>query len=115
MSLGEYTFSFPIWVEFGNGKSGRTGDVIDTKGWDSALIVTDHGIRAAGILDGVESSLAAADIEYEIHDEVEPNPTTAMVHDALDALNAGGFDVVVAVGGGSVIDTAKCATLLKTN
>ena len=115
MSLGEYTFSFPIWVEFGNGKSGRTGDVIDAKGWDSALIVTDHGIRAAGILDGVESSLAAADIEYEIHDEVEPNPTTAMVHDALDALNAGGFDVVVAVGGGSVIDTAKCATLLKTN
>ena len=115
MSLGEYTFSFPIWVEFGNGKSGRTGDVIDTKGWDSALIVTDRGIRAAGILDGVESSLAAADIEYEIYDEVEPNPTTAMVHDALDALNAGGFDVVVAVGGGSVIDTAKCATLLKTN
>ena len=115
MSLGEYTFSFPIWVEFGNGKSGRTGDVIDAKGWDSALIVTDHGIRAAGILDGVESSLAAADIEYEIYDEVEPNPTTAMVHDALDALNAGGFDVVVAVGGGSVIDTAKCATLLKTN
>ena len=115
MSLGDYTLSFPIWVEFGNGKSGRTGDVIDAKGWDSALIVTDHGIRAAGILNGVESSLAAADIEYEIYDEVEPNPTTAMVHDALDALNAGGFDVVVAVGGGSVIDTAKCATLLKTN
>lgn len=115
MSLGEYTFSFPIWVEFGNGKSERTGDVIDAKGWESALIVTDKGIRAAGILDGVEASLEANGIDYDIYDDVEPNPTEAMVHDALDALNAGGFDVVVAVGGGSVIDTAKCATLLKTN
>jgi alcohol dehydrogenase class IV len=115
MSLGEYTFSFPIWVEFGNGKSERTGEVIDAKGWDSALIVTDQGIRAAGILDGVESSLDADGIDYEIYDDVEPNPTEAMVHDALEALNAGDFDVVVAVGGGSVIDTAKCATLLKTN
>ncbi|MBB6646715.1 iron-containing alcohol dehydrogenase [Halobellus sp. MBLA0160] len=115
MSLGEYTFSFPIWVEFGNGKSERTGDVIDVKGWDSALVVTDRGIRAAGILDGVESSLDAEGIDYEIYDDVEPNPTEAMVHDALETLNAGDFDVVVAVGGGSVIDTAKCATLLQTN
>ncbi len=115
MSLGEYTLSFPIWVEFGNGKSARAGEIIDAKGWEDALVVTDRGIREAGILDGVRSSLEAAGIAYEIYDEVEPNPTTAMVHDALDALNAGGFDVVVAVGGGSVIDTAKCATLLKTN
>jgi len=115
MSLGEYTLSFPIWVEFGNGKSGRTGEVLDRKGWGDALVVTDPGIRAAGILDGVVASLEAAGIDYEVYDDVEPNPTTEMVADTLEALNAGGFDVVVAVGGGSVIDTAKCATLLKTN
>ena len=115
MTLGEYTLSFPISVEFGNEKSERTGEVIDAKGWESALIVTDPGIREAGIIDGVESSLDAKGIEYEIYDDVEPNPTTEMVADALEALNAGDFDVVVAVGGGSVIDTAKCATLLKTN
>ena len=115
MTLGEYTLSFPISVEFGNEKSERTGEVIDAKGWEGALVVTDPGIREAGIIDGVESSLEAEEIEYEIHDDVEPNPTTEMVADALEALNAGDFDVVVAVGGGSVIDTAKCATLLKTN
>ena len=115
MSLGEYTLSFPIWVEFGNGKSDRTGAVIAEKGWEDALVVTDPGIRAAGIIDGVEASLEAEGIDYEVYDDVEPNPTTEMVADALATLNAGGFDVVVAVGGGSVIDTAKCATLLKTN
>ncbi|MFB6250993.1 MAG: iron-containing alcohol dehydrogenase [Halobellus sp.] len=115
MTFGEHTLSFPIWVEFGNGKHERTGEVIDAKGWENALIVTDQGVRDAGIIDGVESSLEADGIEYEIYDDVRPNPTTAMVRDALETLNAGGFDVVVAVGGGSVIDTAKCATLLKTN
>ncbi len=115
MSLGEHTLSFPITVEFGNGKSERTGEVIAAKGWETALVVTDQGIRAAGILEGIEASLEAEGIAYEIYDDIEPNPTTEMVHDALETLEAGEFDVVVAVGGGSVIDTAKCATLLKTN
>jgi len=115
MSLGEYTLSFPIWVEFGNGKSDRAGEIIDAKGWESALIVTDQGIRAAGILDGIEASLEAEAIEYDVYDDVEPNPTVSMVSEAVEELNAGGYDVVVAVGGGSVIDTAKCATLMTTN
>lgn len=115
MSLGEQTLSFPIWVEFGNGKSARTGDVVASKGWEDALIITDAGVKAAGIIDGVEESLTAAGVEYGIHDAVEPNPTTEMVGDALDALEDGGYDVAIAVGGGSVIDTAKCATLLRTN
>jgi alcohol dehydrogenase class IV len=115
MTMTEYTLSFPIWVEFGNGKSDRTGDVIDSQGWDSALVVTDQGIRAAGILDGVLSSLEASGIEYDVFDEVEPNPTVSMVSAAVEVLTTGGHDVVVAVGGGSVIDTAKCATLMTTN
>jgi alcohol dehydrogenase class IV len=115
MSLGEYTLSYPIWVEFGNGKSSRTGPVIESQGWEQALVVTDRGIREAGILDGVATSLEDAGIEFDIYDSVEPNPTVAMVEDAAAKLSAGGYDVVVAVGGGSVIDTAKCATLLVTN
>jgi len=115
MTMGEYTLSFPIWVEFGNGKSDRTGDVIDSQGWESALVVTDRGIREAGILDGVLSSLAAAGIEYDVYDGVEPNPTVSMVAETVEVLTRGGHDVVVAVGGGSVIDTAKCATLMTTN
>jgi len=115
MSLGEYGLSFPIWVEFGNGKSERTGEIIHTKGWKSALIVTDRGIREAGILNGIEASLESEGIEYDVYDDVEPNPTVSMVSDTVDVLNAGEHDVVVAVGGGSVIDTAKCATLMTTN
>lgn len=115
MTLGEYTLSFPIWVEFGNGKSERAGEVLDAKGWESALVVTDKGIRAAGVLGDVEASLEATGVKYDVFDKVEPNPTVSMVSDAVAELNAGDHDVVVAVGGGSVIDTAKCATLMATN
>jgi alcohol dehydrogenase class IV len=115
MSLGAHTFSFPIWVEFGNGKSDRVGELIDSKGWKTALIITDQGIRKAGILDIIETSIEGENITYDIYDNVKPNPTESMVSDALSVLESGDHDVVVAVGGGSVIDTAKCATLLKTN
>jgi len=115
MSLGEYTLSFPIWVEFGNGTSGRVGPVLDSKGWERALVVTDRGIREAGLLEGIEASLEAEGVEFDVYDGVEPNPTVAMVTEAAGALRAGEYDVVVAVGGGSVIDTAKCAALLVTN
>jgi len=115
MTLGEYTLSFPIWVEFGNGTSERIGPVIDSQGWERALVVTDQGIRDAGILEGIESSLESANIEFGVYDGVEPNPTASMVAEAADELSERGADVVVAVGGGSVIDTAKCACLMTTN
>lgn len=115
MSLDAYTLSFPIWVEFGNGSSERIGPVVESKDWESAMIVTDSGIIEAGLVNGIEVSLTRKGIDIGVYDAVEPNPTTEMVEEATTELTNGGYDVVVAVGGGSVIDTAKCATLLATN
>lgn len=110
-----YTFSFPIWVEFGTGVSERLGDIAAAKGWETALIVTDPGIGDAGLLDGLTASLEAADREYVVYDGVAPNPTVAMVEDVTAELDSVGCDVVVAVGGGSSIDVAKTAAMLATN
>ena len=115
MSLGPSTLSFPIWVEFGNGKSDRVGPIVDSQRWESALIITDQGILEAGLVDGVEDSLETHGIDVGLYDGVEPNPTVSMVEATADELERGGYDVVVAVGGGSVIDTGKCASLLVTN
>lgn len=115
MTLGEYTLSFPIWVEFGTGKSDRVGPLVDSQGWETVLVVTDQGILDAGLLDGTEASLEAAGIAFDVYDGVEPNPTVGMVEEAAEELSTGGYDAVVAVGGGSVMDTAKCAALLETN
>lgn len=113
--MDEYTFSFPIWVEFGNGSSERVGEIADTKGWEKAMIVTDRGIIEAGILDGILASLESAGIESVVYDEVQPNPTVAMVDDATDLLTAEDCDFVVAVGGGSSMDVGKTAAMMATN
>lgn len=76
------------------------------------LIVTDKGVRAAGIIDKVLGALAVA--SATIYDGTPPNPNEAAVREAVAAYRAGECDGIVAVGGGSAIDLAKgvavCAT-----
>jgi choline dehydrogenase len=115
MTLSPYTLSFPIWVEFGTGKSEEAGELISTQGWESALIVTDPGIIDAGLLEGVTDSLEVAGIDYTVFDGVRPNPTVSMVESAEEQLEAAGSDFVLAVGGGSSMDVAKGVTLMATN
>jgi alcohol dehydrogenase class IV len=113
--MDEYTFGFPIWVEFGTGSSEKIGDIAGSKGWERALIVTDPGIVDAGLLDGIRTSLDSAGVDHAVFDGVEPNPTAAMVESAVHAIDDTGSDVVVAVGGGSSMDVGKTATMLATN
>ncbi|WP_323173483.1 iron-containing alcohol dehydrogenase [Natrialba sp. PRR66] len=115
MSLGDYTLTFPIWVEFGNGSSENIGSIVDSQGWEKALIVTDQGILGAGLVDGIRTSLTAEGIEYATYDGVEPNPTAGMVDEATELLEREGCDFIVSVGGGSSIDVGKGASLMATN
>ncbi|ELY62892.1 iron-containing alcohol dehydrogenase, partial [Natrinema versiforme] len=115
MSLGDYTLTFPIWVEFGNGSSENIGSIVESQSWEKALIVTDQGILDAGLVDGIETSLAAEGIEYATYDGVEPNPTVGMVNEATELLEKEGCDFIVSVGGGSSIDVGKGASLMATN
>lgn len=115
MSLGSYTLDFPIRVEFGSGTVDRLGGLVSSQVWESVLVVTDPGIVEAGLLDPVEASISEAGIDYDVYDGVRPNPTVSMVEAATEAVEDAGPDAIVAVGGGSSIDTAKCAALLTTN
>ncbi|MEF8855311.1 MAG: iron-containing alcohol dehydrogenase [Haloarculaceae archaeon] len=113
--MEDYTFTFPIWVEFGSGSSQEIGRIADTSGWDSALVVTDPGIVEAGLIDGITDSLEAAGVEEALYDGVAPNPTVTMVEEARADIERLGADVVVAVGGGSSMDVGKTASMLATN
>jgi 4-hydroxybutyrate dehydrogenase len=77
------------------------------------LIVTDRGVKAAGIIDTALDALAHAST-VAIYDGTPPNPNEAAVREAVGAYMKGGCDGIVAVGGGSSIDLAKgvavCAT-----
>lgn len=80
-----------------------------------ALIVSDKGVRAAGLTDIVIESFKASQVSFEIYDNVESNPTVENVEGAVVRLKAIESEVVIGVGGGSPMDTAKAAAVLATN
>ena len=77
------------------------------------LVVTDPGVRAAGVLDRVTEQLDASG--FEIFDRTPSNPTESAVRDAVEAYRAHNSDGVIAVGGGSSIDLAKATALAATH
>ncbi|MFJ8247966.1 iron-containing alcohol dehydrogenase [Peribacillus asahii] len=115
MSLVSYKYFMPTRVECGNGISEKTGELVKELGVTRVLIITDKGVRAANLLDGIEKSLLDVNVDYEIYDEVEPNPSAETIHRGVDYLKQHKSDAVLAVGGGSSIDTAKGIAAMATN
>lgn len=100
---------------FGPGARKELPEAIRRLGKSKALVVTDPGLIKFGVAKMVTDILDQAAIPYEIFSEVKPNPTVANVCAGIDAFKASGADVLVAVGGGSAIDTAKGIGIVSNN
>ena len=81
----------------------------------SLCIVSDKILETCGVLDKVKEVLEGANIPYEVFTDLKQNPTIKNCKDGLEAFNKAGADFIVAVGGGSVIDTAKAVAIVKNN
>ncbi|MCA1055450.1 iron-containing alcohol dehydrogenase [Rossellomorea aquimaris] len=81
--------------------------VLKGEGILRVLIVTDEGISALGLMDGLLQGLTDATIDYTIYDQTVPNPTIGNIEDALKLYHESGCDAIIAFGGGSPIDCAK--------
>jgi alcohol dehydrogenase class IV len=101
-------------VEFGAGAVHRLPEAIATLGRRRAFVVTDRGLRAAGVLDRVLHVLTDAGVEYGVYEGVVPNPSTATVDDGAAAARRFGSAAIVALGGGSAMDAAKAIALRAT-
>lgn len=91
----------------GSGSITELRPVLERQDWQDPLLVTDAGVRDAGVADEVAAELPGT---VDCFDAITPNPTRATVREISDV--ASQVDVVVAVGGGSVMDAAKTATAL---
>lgn len=101
------TFALNVQTVFGEGCIVELGQRAKAAGYKHALVVTDPGIRAAGILDSILSSLDEAGVAHTVYENVTPNPTIPEVDGGVVAIKEAGADFVVGVGGGSAIDAAK--------
>jgi len=110
-----YSYQLPTRIEFGNGVSSQVGAEAKALGATRAMVITDPGVRAAGIVDPILANLAGVGIETIVFDEVAPNPRDTEVDAAGRMAADEGVDLLVAVGGGSPMDTAKGAGVLQTH
>jgi alcohol dehydrogenase len=108
-------FYMPTRALFGRGIAGQVTEHAKALGGGSVLLVTDPGVRAAGLVAPVEEVLTGAGIDVTIFDQVRPNPRDTDCLAGASLIRDGGQRLLVAVGGGSAIDTAKCIGLLLTN
>jgi alcohol dehydrogenase len=104
-------------VIFGVGAVQRLPEVVAAAGGSRVFVVTDPGVRRAGIVDPMLDRLAGAGVATAAFDEVEPNPAASTVERGAARLRDFGLDgtVVVAVGGGSSMDAAKAIDLRAAN
>lgn len=92
---------------FGPGARKELPGVVARLGFKKALVVTDKGLVQFGVAKMVTDVLDEAGIPYEVYSEVKPNPTVTNVKMGIDAFKQSGADFIVAIGGGSSMDTAK--------
>lgn len=100
---------------YGAGCRSVIADEIKKRGYQKVMLITDKDLVKFGVAAKVEEVLKGAEIPYEIFSDIKPNPTIKNVLDALAAFQASGADCIVALGGGSSIDTAKAVGVINNN
>lgn len=100
---------------FGMGAREVLAEEIKARGFKKVLVVTDKALFECGVTSKVTDELDKAQIEYSVYSDVRPNPTKKNVWDGVKACKEAKADVLVAVGGGSSIDTAKAIGIITNN
>ena len=106
--MNNFTFYSPTLFTFGDGEEKNTGALVRRFGGSRVLLVTGGGsVRRNGAYDAVTASLEAAGIPFTELSDVQANPRSGKVYEGIDLVRRTGADFLLALGGGSVIDSAK--------
>ena len=106
--MNNFTFYSPTYFVFGKDEENNAGHYVKRFGGSKVLIHFGGGsVKRSGLLDRVEASLKAEGIEYVELGGVRPNPRSGLVYEGIELCRKESIDFVLAVGGGSTIDSAK--------
>ena len=111
----EFNYFLPVNIVFGSGKVLETGELTKPYGKKALIVTGKSSAKKSGLYDKVNDSLKAAGLETALFDKVSQNPLTTTAQEGADFAKANGCDVVVAIGGGSIMDCAKAIAFLSKN
>ena len=100
---------------FGRGSRAKLGEELKSRHYGKVLVVTDFNLTQSNVAKMVTDVLEEANIRYFVFSNIKPNPTIKNVQDGVSLGRISGVEAIVAVGGGSVIDTAKAISIIISN
>ncbi len=115
MALEKYNIKMPRVVYSGTDSLANIPAIIRSQGSKKVAAFTDKGLRKLGLFDLVEAQIKASGTAYDIFDDLPAEPTYMQVQAVIDQFKSGGYDLIIACGGGSVMDAAKLAGVLVTD
>lgn len=110
-----YNLKMPHAVYGGENAIDNITSILKNDQVKRVAMFTDKGIQATGLFALPEAAVKAAGADYYVLDEIPPEPSYAAVQNIVDQFKASGADMIVACGGGSVMDAAKLASVLVTD
>lgn len=110
-----FNYYLPVNVVFGCGKVKEVGELAKPYGKKALIVTGKSSAKKSGLYDKVKDSLEAAGIESALFDKVSQNPLTTTAIEGAEFAKETGADVVVAIGGGSIMDCAKSIAFLAVN
>ena len=105
--MNDFRFYTPTEVVFGRDAEDKTGECAAKYGGKALIVYGKESVVKSGLLNRVTASLDKADVAYELFGGAQPNPTLAHAEEGVEKAVAFGADMIIGVGGGSAIDTAK--------
>lgn len=115
MTTPDFVFELPSKIDYGIGAIDRLGEHLQQLGCRRVLVVSDAGLLGTGIVDQVSERIHKGGFDHTLFTDVEPEPDVSGIDRGVDAFKANDCDAIVAVGGGSVLDTAKAISVMARN
>lgn len=113
--MKDFTFKMPTKIIYGIGKSRDLSEIIASFNAKKVFIVTGKHVSSTEAFSKIIAGLESAHIAYDVFKDTITDPTIESIDDAADTLRESKSQLVIAVGGGSPIDTAKAICMLQTN
>ena len=110
-----FNYNLPVNILFGCGRSKEIGNEVAKYGNKVLIVTGKKSTKKSGLLDKVKALLTEAKVQYHVFDKVEQNPLSTTVYEGAKVIKETGCNVVLGIGGGSIMDAAKSIAFVSKN
>ena len=111
----KFNYNLPVNLVFGRGRVSEVGNIAADYGKKALIVTGKSSTKKSGVLDKVIFSLKKAGVEHAVYDKVSQNPLTVTAMEGVEFVQSQGCDVIIGLGGGSIMDCAKAIAFMCSN